>query len=31
MIKYSLSNADTSIYLDAIEVAKENAVPKVSY
>lgn len=31
MIKYALSNADTSIYLDAIEVAKENAVPKVSY
>ncbi len=31
MIKYSISNADTSIYLDAVEIAKENSVPKVSY
>lgn len=31
MIKYSISNADTSIYLDAVEVAKENSIPKVSY
>jgi hypothetical protein len=30
-IVYSLSNTETSIYLDAIEVAKENAYPKVSY
>ena len=31
MIKYSISNADTSIYLDALEIAKENSIPKVSY
>ena len=28
---YTLLNADTSIYLDAIKVSKENASPKVSY
>lgn len=28
---YTLSNADTAIYLDAIKVSKENAYPKVSY
>ena len=28
---YTLSNLDTSIYLDAIKVSKENAFPKVSY
>ena len=31
VINYSISNADTSIYLDALEVAKQNSVPKVSY
>ena len=28
---FTLSNANTAIYLDAIEVLKENAYPKVSY
>ena len=31
IINYSISNADTSIYLDAIEVLKQNSQPKVSY
>ena len=30
-LQYELSNASTLIYLDALEVAKENAEPKVSY
>ena len=30
-ISYELSNADVLIYLDALEVSKENAEPKVSY
>lgn len=30
-IGYTLSNAGTAIYLDAIEIEKENAYPKVSY
>lgn len=30
-VLYTLLNADTSIYLDAIKVSKENAFPKVSY
>lgn len=30
-INYSLSNADVSIYLDAIKIMKENAYPKVTY
>lgn len=30
-MKYTLSNADTAIYLDALKVLKENAYPKVSY
>ena len=30
-IRYAISNASTSIYLDAIQVHKENAYPKVSY
>lgn len=30
-IQYSISNADTSIYLDAKKIHKENAYPKVSY
>ena len=30
-IAYTLSNASTAIYLDALEIAKENAFPKVSY
>ena len=30
-ILYTLLNADTSIYLDAVKVSKENAQPKVSY
>ena len=30
-INYILSNASTAIYLDAIKVSNENAVPKVSY
>ena len=29
--KYTISNADTYIYLDGLKVAKENAYPKVSY
>ena len=31
LISYSISNADTSIYLDAMQILKENSVPKVSY
>ena len=31
IMNYFLSNADTSIYLDAIDIAKENSQPKVSY
>lgn len=30
-ISYELSNAATLIYLDALQVAKENSVPQVSY
>lgn len=30
-IDYAISNAGTAIYLDAIEIEKENAYPKVSY
>lgn len=30
-VAYTLSNAGTAIYLDAIEIEKENAYPKVSY
>ena len=30
-IQYTISNASTSIYLDAVQVLKENAYPKVSY
>jgi hypothetical protein len=30
-IDYVLSNASTSIYLDALKISKENAYPKVSY
>ena len=30
-LSYALSNADISIYLDAIQVMKENSTPKVSY
>ncbi len=30
-ISYVLSNADVSIYLDALKVMRENAYPKVSY
>ena len=30
-INYILSNADISIYLDALQVSKQNAQPKVSY
>ena len=30
-INYILSNASTSIYVDALKVSDENAVPKVSY
>ena len=30
-IHYILSNADNQIYLDALEVSKENAYPKVEY
>ena len=29
--RYALSNADLSIYLDALQISKENAFPKVSY
>lgn len=31
MVHYTLSNANTAIYLDALEVSKENAYPKVAY
>lgn len=30
-ISYIISNADISIYLDAVKILKENAYPKVSY
>lgn len=30
-VKFSLSNADTEIYLDAIQVLKDSSVPQVSY
>ena len=30
-VNYALSNASTAIYLDALEIEKENAYPKVSY
>ena len=30
-MRYSISNADTAIYLDAIQVLKENSQPRVSY
>ena len=30
-INYAISNAGTAIYLDALEIEKENAYPKVSY
>ena len=30
-LNYTISNADTAIYLDAIQVMKENSQPKVSY
>ena len=30
-IRYNLSNSSTSVYLDALQVSKENAYPKVSY
>lgn len=30
-INYNLSNADINIYLDALQILKENAYPKVSY
>lgn len=30
-IRFTISNADTAIYLDALKVLKENAYPKVSY
>ena len=30
-INYTISNADTAIYLDALQVLKENSIPKVSY
>ena len=30
-VKYTLSNANTIIYLDAIKVLKENSIPKASY
>lgn len=30
-MNYILSNADVAIYLDALEIAKENSQPKVSY
>lgn len=31
LIKFSISNANTSVYLDAIQILKENSMPKVSY
>jgi len=30
-VNYVLSNANTSIYLDALKISKENAYPKASY
>jgi hypothetical protein len=30
-VHYTLSNANTAIYLDALEVSKESAYPKVAY
>lgn len=30
-IRYSISNASTAMYLDALQISKENAYPKVSY
>ena len=30
-ISYAISNANLSIYLDALQISKENAYPKVSY
>ena len=30
-VSFSVSNADVSIYLDAVKVMKENSTPKVSY
>jgi len=30
-MSYCVSNADISVYLDALKVLKENAYPKVSY
>jgi len=30
-VNYIISNANTTIYLDALEVSHENAYPKVSY
>lgn len=30
-VRFTISNADTAIYLDALKVLKENAYPKVSY
>ena len=30
-VDYVLSNANTAIYLDALQVSKENAYPKASY
>ena len=30
-INYNISNASTAIYLDALQVMKENSMPKVSY
>ena len=30
-VQYVLSNADVSIYLDALEIMRENAYPKVTY
>jgi hypothetical protein len=31
IVQYTLSNANTAIYLDALKVSEENAKPKVSY
>jgi len=30
-INFTISNASTAVYLDALQVLKENAYPKVSY
>jgi len=30
-IHYVISNAESVIYLDALQISKENAYPKVSY